>query len=227
MTNVSRTNQKSYRGSGPIGKVEKVFLHYQNYSLPNTMHSGSLVKDDAIYLQADYPELFSQLGLVMAKAALKVHNSPQVYNEIRTICYGNGLFVYGGDSGVVETSTDGITWDTRTSGTTSTIYALTYGNGLFVYGSYGGPNAYIGTSTDGITWQTNKIGVSTNLSTQVSTITYGNGLFVCTVIPNNTIHTTTDPTKRTSPFYDSTTEFYVPKLMGLGASEEDLYVVAK
>jgi hypothetical protein len=50
----------------------------------------------------------------------------------------DGLYVYGGNGGVLGTSTDAITWTRRTPGTTSSIRALTYDNGLYVYGGVGG-----------------------------------------------------------------------------------------
>jgi hypothetical protein len=55
-----------------------------------------------------------------------------VSTNLRAVTYGNGLFVAVGDSGVVITSSDGITWTSRTSGVNNILYGITYGNGLFV-----------------------------------------------------------------------------------------------
>jgi hypothetical protein len=72
-------------------------------------------------------------------------------STINAIVYGNGLYVIGGNGGVILTSTDTITWTARTSNTTSTINAIVYGNGLFVVA---GNNAFLTASTDGVTWIT-------------------------------------------------------------------------
>jgi len=47
------------------------------------------------------------------------------------ITYGNSTFVVVGDNdsgsvGTILTSSDGITWTSRTSGTTNTLYGVTY-----------------------------------------------------------------------------------------------------
>ena len=84
----------------------------------------------------------------------------------------SNVFVVFGDSGSLLTSTDAITWVTRTSNFgASTIYAVAYGNGLFV--ATGGP-AQVRTSTDAVTWVTrnsNIIGVHYDVK-------YGNALWV-------------------------------------------------
>lgn len=61
--------------------------------------------------------------------------------------YGKGLFIAGGNSGVISTSPDGITWTQRTS-LGGNIWSVRYANGLYVVGAGNG----IYTSTDGITW---------------------------------------------------------------------------
>jgi len=106
-----------------------------------------------------------------------------------------GLFVTVGDNGIILTSSDGITWDNSTSGTTKNLYGVTYGNSTFVTG---GDNVTILTSSDGTTW-TNKrtSSVTTN---NLYGVTYGNGTFV-TVGDNGVILTSSDGiswTKRTS-----------------------------
>jgi len=46
--------------------------------------------------------------------------------------FSGNTFVAVGDSGTILTSPDGVTWTTRTSGTTYYLTAVTYGNGTFV-----------------------------------------------------------------------------------------------
>ena len=53
--------------------------------------------------------------------------------NIRSVCYGQGMFVAVGVDGKLATSTDGITWTQRTSNFgTTTIYGVCYGQGMFV-----------------------------------------------------------------------------------------------
>ena len=72
------------------------------------------------------------------------------------------------------TSSDGITWTTRTSAADNTWYGVTYGNGLFVAVAGSGSGNRVMTSPDGITW-TSRTSAATNYWVAV---TYGNGLFV-------------------------------------------------
>lgn len=85
--------------------------------------------------------------------------------------YGNGVFLQGGNDGFIQSSTDGYTWTTRTSGTTSTINGLTYGNGIFVLVGNGGT---LRTSADGITWTARTPGTTSN----IRAVIYGNSRWV-------------------------------------------------
>jgi hypothetical protein len=62
--------------------------------------------------------------------------------------------------GTILTSSDGTSWDNRTSGTYNNFYGVTYGNGLFVTV---GDSGTILTSTDGITWTERTSGTSETL----------------------------------------------------------------
>ena len=104
-----------------------------------------------------------------------------------------GLFVSVGGSGTILTSSDRVTWTSRTSGTSNSLYGVTYGNGLFVTV---GVSGIIITSPDVTTWTERTSGTSKYLYE----VTYGNGLFV-TVGNSGTILTSSDGntwTKRTS-----------------------------
>ena len=97
------------------------------------------------------------------------------------VTYGNGTFVaVSGDSsgtaaGEVMTSTDGVTWTSRTAAAAGRYYSVGYGNGLFVAAP--GAGSAIMTSPDGVTWTTRTSAATGN---QYLGITYGNGLFVMT-----------------------------------------------
>ena len=76
-----------------------------------------------------------------------------------------------GQSGVVYTSSDGITWENRSSGTTQWLNGVHYANGLFVAV---GEQGTIRTSSDGITWTSRDASVSVGFKD----ITYGNQQFI-------------------------------------------------
>ena len=76
----------------------------------------------------------------------------------KSVTYGNGLFVavcsmdfeYN-TCGTLMTSSDGVTWTSRTSATSSEWESVTYGNGLFVAVD-GSSNAAMMVSPDGMNW---------------------------------------------------------------------------
>ena len=79
-----------------------------------------------------------------------------------SITYGNGTFVAvaTAPSSTAASSTDGITWATRTMPSSSIWQSVTYGNGIFVAITYNSATAAI--STDGITWTTRTLPSSQN-----------------------------------------------------------------
>ncbi|MEI6810961.1 MAG: peptidoglycan-binding protein, partial [Candidatus Nomurabacteria bacterium] len=88
-----------------------------------------------------------------------------------------GLFVAVANSGTgnrVMTSTDGISWTTRTSASNNDWQSVTYGNGMFVAVSNTGTGDRIMSSLDGVIW-TSRASLSENTW---SSVTYGNGKFV-------------------------------------------------
>ena len=90
----------------------------------------------------------------------------------RGIIFGNGpLYVAHGDKGAISTSTNGITWTARTSGTTDILFKGAWGNGLFFIGDGNGNNVY--TSTNGITWTARSVG----LTYTTYGAAYGNGKY--------------------------------------------------
>jgi hypothetical protein len=93
--------------------------------------------------------------------------------NIRSIVYGNNLWVAGGTYGQIRTSTDATTWVTQTSNFGNTnIYSVAYGNNLWVAGGYSGQ---IRTSTDAITWTTRESNFGTS---NIYSVAFGNNLWV-------------------------------------------------
>ena len=101
---------------------------------------------------------------------------------LRAIAYGTvpvggpnspkrfGLFVAVGDAGTIVTSRDGVTWDTRISGTTDDLKTIAYGNQRFVATAESGK---IFTSPDGVNWTP----VAPTAS-YFRALTFGNNVFV-------------------------------------------------
>src|SRR3989339_644632 len=87
--------------------------------------------------------------------------------------YGSGRFIAVGDLGTVLTSSAGVTWTDRTSGTSNYLSGVGYGNGVFVI--VGGLGAVL-TSPDGMTWTARTSGTSRDLYG----VAFGNGVFVAT-----------------------------------------------
>ena len=65
-----------------------------------------------------------------------------------------------GFSGNILTSSDGSSWDNRTSGTSNGLYGVTYGNSTFVAV---GDNGTILASPDGTTWASKTSPFANNL----------------------------------------------------------------
>jgi len=122
------------------------------------------IESGLIVSQSSYPQLFANLGLLKDG----IENWTSYYNNefIYSLTYSNGLYVYGGNSGVLRTSTDGITWTARTSGVTTAIKKLIYGDGLFVYSA----SNYMGISNNAITWTKIPTGLIANEYTQYKII---------------------------------------------------------
>ena len=126
---------------------------------------------------ADYYSASSSFVLTVNKNlrfGLKSFNSG---NALRSIAYGNGLFVAVSQSGTgnrIFTSPDTVNWTGRTTPVTNNWKGIAYGNGLFVAVSNDGtsPNQVI-TSPDGINWSSRTAPLG-----YWASVTYGNGLFV-------------------------------------------------
>ena len=99
-------------------------------------------------------------------------------SSISTASFGNGIFfaggtATGGSGPYLITSTNGITWTTRTSNFGSTsITASTFGNNTYLIGGLGGA---IGTSPDATTWTLRSSSFGSN---SINFLTFGNGVFV-------------------------------------------------
>lgn len=85
--------------------------------------------------------------------------------------YGNGVYVFGGSSGLYCTSTDLVTFTQRTIVAGSSITSIAFGNGVFVAAVQ---SSGMFSSTDGITWTARTSTSGSNLSDVI----YKNNMFV-------------------------------------------------
>ena len=113
--------------------------------------------------------------VLIPKSWTEVSDSKFGTSNIKSICYGNGKFVAGGQGGKIAYSTDGINWTAVSNSKFEgyNIMSICYGNGKYVAGGAVGKMSY---STDGITWTAvsdPKFGRTT-----INSICYGNGKFV-------------------------------------------------
>ena len=125
---------------------------------------------------------------------------------LRSVTYSEtlNLFVAVGSGGAILTSSDGISWTRRTSGTSNDLYSVTYSEilGLFVVVGSGGKNI---TSTDAITWSSRTSGVASSLWS----VTYSEtlGLFVSVGVSGATLISSTLQEIIQNQHYFSTIEY--------------------
>jgi hypothetical protein len=124
---------------------------------------------------------FSQLGYSYDGINWTLYTSFDNYADY--IVYGNGLFVAVAFAQVfpggiytswISTSTDGITWTSRTPSEAMYFSDISYGNGLFVAVAKNIGSNRIMTSPDGITWTSRTTSVNPNFTG----VAYGNGIWV-------------------------------------------------
>jgi photosystem II stability/assembly factor-like uncharacterized protein len=101
------------------------------------------------------------------------------------IAFGNGLFVAVGVNGMILTSSDGVSWTPRESGTSEGLSGITYGKNIYVAV---GRSGTILISPDGTTWTSRKSGSDAVLAN----VRYIKGLFIVVGGDPGTILTSPD-----------------------------------
>lgn len=129
-------------------------------------------------------------------------------NSVHCVAYGNGIWMMGADLGVINYSTDGVSWYqgvTPSNWSSNYIKMVKYLNGIWFVG---GDNSRLSTSTDnGATW-TNRTTSFAQGSSAVYDIAYGNNVYVL-VGSDGALSTSTNGfswTQRTSGFSQSIIE---------------------
>ena len=101
-------------------------------------------------------------------------------SKLNNVIYANGLYLAGGYTSTIYSSTNGLDWILRRSGSYgSWITGITGGGPRFVAVGDGNSNSNIYSSTDGISWIAQK-SLPSSLTNEAAptSVAYGNGLYV-------------------------------------------------
>ena len=109
---------------------------------------------------------------------------------LRSVCYGNGMFVAVGDSGGIFYSEDGNIWNTANVNDGGHMEDVIYANGMFVAVGFSPQFQY---SMDGITWYSGENVGATNIG--IHKVVYGVDKFVAISKNNGVIMISTDGEK--------------------------------
>ncbi|MCI3927076.1 S-layer homology domain-containing protein [Paenibacillus sp. TRM 82003] len=123
-----------------------------------------------VYGNEGYVAVSQSKILVSADGEAWMHSYTST-NTLSAVSYGNGRYVAVGSNGAIETSGDGMTWTTGSTGFPEAFHSIAYGNGLFVAV---GDNGRIVTSPDGAAWTIRPSGAIARLTEAA----YLNGIFV-------------------------------------------------
>jgi hypothetical protein len=97
-------------------------------------------------------------------------------NVLTSVCYGGSTYVAVGQNGTIVTSSNGVTWTSRTSGTTCFFSDVcTNGSGTFVAiagGNMSSDGAIVTSTNSGVTWS------SQPFNGYYASVCYGNGMFM-------------------------------------------------
>jgi hypothetical protein len=130
--------------------------------------------DVVIESEQELVETLNVLDPELSAVAWVTQNSNFGNTQIRSVAYGDNLWVAGGYQGQLRTSTNTITWVTQTSNFGNTrIDSIAYGDNLWV--AVGGFPGQIRTSTNATTWVTQ---TSNFENTVLQSIAYGDNLWV-------------------------------------------------
>lgn len=124
--------------------------------------------DSSTYLQASYPELFAEVGILAPETPYTFTSMTAPNAGIYFVAYGNGIYVaLQQNTSPLLTSTNLTAWTAQSLGVTNYPNGLAFGNGLFVM-SLRSENYR--TSVDGLTWTARGIALTT--------VAFGNGFFL-------------------------------------------------
>jgi hypothetical protein len=125
---------------------------------------GAYGSSEPCYPSQDARSLISHDGVNWTSSRITL-------GHLKAVTYGNGMFVAVGYFGRILTSSNGLNWTDRISGTTTTLRGVAYGEGFFVAV---GDNGIILTSPDSINWTVRESWGDLDFKG----VTYGNGTFI-------------------------------------------------
>ena len=135
---------------------------------------------------------FDILHLNVVKKLGGVHVPNTSFDNLVSVCYGNGKFVAVGAGSKCAYSTDGVTWTQGTMPNAQTWRSVCYGNGKFVAIGFSEDTTsnsnVFAYSTDGINWTE---GTMPSEQYWIS-VCYGNGKFVAVAYSSNVFAYSTD-----------------------------------
>ena len=73
---------------------------------------------------------------------------------LNDVTYANSIWMTVGDEGRIQTSTDGLSWITQTSGTTSNLNSVNYNSDDDIWITVGDDNIILQSTDSGVTWAT-------------------------------------------------------------------------
>jgi len=144
-----------------------------NWSIATTPHSHlGVTFGNGLFVSVGYGNSTSPNGFVhvsMDGSRWLAQTTPRIIN-LNAVTYGQGRFVAVGANGTIFSSTNGMNWVDRTTGSTTVqLQGVTYGNGAFVAVGTSGAARY---STDGENW------ISASTGVTLKSVTCAKGLFV-------------------------------------------------
>jgi hypothetical protein len=94
-------------------------------------------------------------GAIPDQCRMYYYNATDV--TLNDIIYANNLWMAVGNTGKIQTSTDGLTWTTQTSGTTEHLSGITYNSDATTFVVVGDDNTILQSIDDGVTWTSSSI----------------------------------------------------------------------
>lgn len=171
----------------------KLQKHWQARTIGGNTAARAMIYGDGIYIAAlsSGTSIYTNSGNPLDAWTARTCTS----QDYTAGAYGAGeteKYVFIGGSSVVITSTDSITWTSRTAATSTVMLSGTHGNGTYVFGGQGG---IMQLSTNGITWTL--VTTPNNGNTIRRKIIYANSKYI-TAGDDNTITHSTDAITWTS-----------------------------
>ena len=171
----------------PLGTLKRVIIPASGSSTlaeetnyDTIQENGTWIKENAVYLQSDYSELFDTIGLI--NAANFTPRSSGTSSSITALVYGNDLWVLGTSSRYYASSTDAVTW-TGNADVPQTSTGVAYGNSVYVTAGFWG----IATSTNAARDSWTAASVTTRSNTD---LVFGNGKFAVISTTGNVNYST-------------------------------------